>query len=106
MHLKANNYAMQKDRLFRESKISPFSSNIVSALYKCPSVSPDQNTIMLKMWVNEQEIVLPVCGRSLCNYNDFRHQYENMLNDQLFDYRCNNDHNVTLGPILNIPPIG
>lgn len=59
------------NRKYRLSKIGPFSANIVFILYKCPSYK-------IKAFVQEREIRLPGCSKSLCELGEFFDTYNSI----------------------------
>ncbi|XP_069125102.1 multiple inositol polyphosphate phosphatase 1-like [Argopecten irradians] len=80
--LRANNFEKQTTRQFRSSKILPFAANLVFVLYECePDVDmedfeeSDEENIYVKMFVNEEAVIIPACGEILCKYSDVRKYY-------------------------------
>lgn len=67
--LLASNYDSQKNRLFKTSKMAPFSGNVAVVLYSCNENPKNQSVQVL---VNEKVAALPCCGlKDLCPLQDF-----------------------------------
>ena len=74
------------NRKFRSSHITPLAANLAFVLYACPGVKKSAtNTYAVKLLVNEQEIVIPKCGKTVCAYNDVKEAYKSSYED------CNKD---------------
>ena len=84
--LLATNMATMVNRTFRSSHISPLGANLAFVLYACPGVENSAtNTYAVKLLVNEQEIVIPKCGKTMCAYHEVKEAYKSSYED------CNKD---------------
>lgn len=81
----ADNFVVNKNRQFRTSKIVSFSANIAIALYKCGG----NGNHVVKMFVNEEQIIIPGCDGTVCSYNTFKNKYPQLVNCN-FDQICDN----------------
>lgn len=85
--LLASNYDINKNRLFRTSKICPFSANFGVGLYKCDGVQD----YVVKMFVNEEEVVIPACTSTICTYTEMKQYYNSRIGCD-FDGICANKY--------------
>ncbi|XP_069124088.1 multiple inositol polyphosphate phosphatase 1-like [Argopecten irradians] len=81
--LLATDYLANAGRPFRFSVVLPFSSNLVTIMYKCGS------EYWVKMMVNGEEMTIPACGDVMCPYTVFREHYKQFVNCD-FDGICGN----------------
>lgn len=75
--LRADNYAAMKNRMFYESKTTPFSANIAFILYNCGG--NEGENYLLKMMVNNQPVTIPGCDSDFCPYLKVRSIYRNYI---------------------------
>lgn len=70
--LKADNFLKQLERKYRTSYIAPFGANIAFVVYKCTAKDSASNkesesygtkTFIVQLFVNEELIALPCCGK-------------------------------------------
>lgn len=86
-----SNYQQMKDRVFRSSKILPFSANLALVLYKCDygdEPEPSFNDFVIRFYVNEQPVVVPACGDYVCSYNQVRDLYSHHVDNCDFRRVC------------------
>ena len=74
--LLAENYNKQTNRMFRTSLIAPFSASLGIGLYQCNT----SMEFMVKMFVNEESVVIPACERNICSYTSFKNHYGKLSN--------------------------
>ena len=108
--LTADSYPRQTDRLYRTSRIAPFSVNVGFVLYDChPADSRDYHygddtcrakegcddggatgfsRFWLKMFYNEMPVRFPFSNRSLCRYEDVRKHYQHYIDSCNFNRTC------------------
>lgn len=82
--LLADNTDMIYNRLFRTSDISPYSANIAFVLYACDNdVRTSERQFKMKVFVNEEPVVIPGCKNDVCPYEIVQRRYANSV------YNCN-----------------
>lgn len=95
----ANNFNKHTNRLFRSSKILPFAGNIAFALYECDAENEEddgeEESIYVMLYVNEEAVVIPACGETLCKYIDVRQFYSRFVDACNFDELCEVDTSNT-----------
>ncbi|XP_071168730.1 multiple inositol polyphosphate phosphatase 1-like isoform X1 [Mytilus edulis] len=74
--LLADNYLMNKNRTFRTSLIGPFSANLGFGLYKCDTTM----AYVIRLFVNEEPVVIPACGQTSCLFSEFETYYHHLAN--------------------------
>ncbi|KAK3098001.1 hypothetical protein FSP39_015213 [Pinctada imbricata] len=84
----ARNFAAMKNRLFSVNTVVPFSANIGFILYDCGNGLPDDQ--LVRLYVNEEPMVIPACGSVTCNYSDVRRYYSSMVDKCNWDDVCKN----------------
>lgn len=84
----AENYLANEKRTFRTSDIVPFSANIALALYNCGASGH-----VVKIFVNEEAVVIPACGKMVCNYMDIKQYYKQLVNCN-FNAICENANGI------------
>jgi multiple inositol-polyphosphate phosphatase/2,3-bisphosphoglycerate 3-phosphatase len=85
VHLKANNFADNSNRMFRTSKNVPMAANMAFVLYKCDK----EPNYMIQILMNERPAVLPCCNNSsLCSFKTFMSCYEAIGKNCDFDAMC------------------
>lgn len=85
--LRADNYAAMKNRMFYESKTTPFSANIAFILYNCGG--NEAENYLLKMMVNNQPVTIPGCDSDFCPYLKVRSIYRNYIENCKWRELCN-----------------
>ncbi|KAK3696208.1 hypothetical protein RRG08_027651 [Elysia crispata] len=92
--IRADNKIHQNDRLFRVSKIMPFSANAVFVLYECvPEEFKDHDEVesadyYLQLFVNEKPHLIPGCKEMHCPYTEVREHYSNFIDRCDFKQLC------------------
>ncbi|RUS90816.1 hypothetical protein EGW08_001435 [Elysia chlorotica] len=92
--IRADNKIQQDERLFRASKILPFSANAVFVLYECvPEEFKDHDEVdsaeyYLQLFVNEQPVLIPGCQEMHCPYNQVRDRYSDYIDRCDFKKMC------------------
>lgn len=89
--LKDTNFQEMKLRVFKSSKILPFSANLAWVLYKCDyeeEPQPSVNDFVLKLYVNEQAVKIPACDDYICPYKKVREAYAKDIDNCNFEQRC------------------
>jgi len=81
----ADNFAVNKNRQFRTRKIVSFSANIAIALYKCEG----NDSHVVKMFVNEEVVIIPGCDGTVCSYTKFKNSYPHLINCNFYQI-CDN----------------
>lgn len=109
--LKADNYRQQRDRQFRTSKISSFSSNVAFVLHECDSDQLVKNEMdskssdgigsrrhMLELLVNERPVNIQSvsCSGKLCPYETIRRRYATYIDDCDFNKTCSLHRHTSL----------
>ena len=83
--IRADNREQQEERLFRISKIMPFSANLVFVMYECvPEEFKDHEEVetadyYLQLFVNEKPHLIPGCKEMHCPYNQVRERYSHYI---------------------------
>lgn len=81
-----------ENRVFKSSHIAPFSANIGFALYACRDNNNGlKNTFKVKMFVNEQAMIIPGCNDMLCPYETFRDMYTDLISNCDLTSICTED---------------
>ena len=92
--LLATNYDQMKQRKFKSSQILPFSANIALVLYDCNNglgsqTSPaSEDNFVLRVFVNEQDVIIPACNDYVCRYQDVRDSYKHHVDHCNFESSC------------------
>ncbi|GFO33114.1 multiple inositol polyphosphate phosphatase 1 [Plakobranchus ocellatus] len=92
--IKADNRKEQEHRLFRASKILPFSANAVFVLYECvpeefkEHEEVDEAEYYLKLFVNEKPVRIPGCENIHCLYSEVRNRYSHYIDRCDFKQIC------------------
>ena len=89
--LRAGNHEIHKNRQFKTSKISPFSSNVMFVLYECDEDTVDDlrlDKYMVQMLINETPEIIPGCEHSFCSFNSFKSHYQHILDSCDFEDIC------------------
>lgn len=71
-----------KNRLFKSSRILPFSANFAIVLYKCdhPEVAASSlDDYVVRFYVNEQPQKIPVCDNYVCKFNQVKEAYKHHI---------------------------
>ncbi len=84
MPLLSENYDAQKERQFRLSLINPFAANVAFVLYSC------MGKYYARTFVNEKEVILPVCHTTFCPLEVIEKGYRQILDTCDFDTLCEN----------------
>ncbi|KAL4239512.1 hypothetical protein ACF0H5_000326 [Mactra antiquata] len=85
------NFNDMKSRVFKSSKILPFSANLALVLYKCnyeEEPVPNVEDFVVQFFVNEQSIKIPVCDDYLCSYKMVRDTYAKHIDQCNFEETC------------------
>ncbi|CAH0563865.1 unnamed protein product [Brassicogethes aeneus] len=69
--LRADNYYQQTRRMWKQSNILPYASNLVAVLYQCRS-----NSYKVMFYLNEQPVEFPECQVGLCNWDVVKQKYQ------------------------------
>lgn len=78
--LLATNRAAMENRLFRPSRIAPFSANLAFVLYAChPREDETERTFAVQLLVNEHPVKLPGCTSMLCPYKQVKDRYSKLI---------------------------
>ncbi|KAK3098576.1 hypothetical protein FSP39_020868 [Pinctada imbricata] len=88
--LTAKNYQTMKHRLFFDSSVIPFSANVAFILYECGHGTPKTN--FLKLYVNEEPVVIPACNSVTCEYSVVRRYYSDMVDKCDWNNVCKSVH--------------
>ncbi|XP_045211715.2 multiple inositol polyphosphate phosphatase 1-like [Mercenaria mercenaria] len=86
-----SNFHEMKDRVFKSSRILPFSANIAMVLYKCDyetEPEPSVNDFVLRFYVNEEPVIVPACGDYVCSYSKVRDMYTHHVDRCDFENVC------------------
>ncbi|KAJ8318662.1 hypothetical protein KUTeg_003753 [Tegillarca granosa] len=92
--LKANNFEFHKDRLFKSSKIMPFSANFAMAVYECdedPDNNDENDLYVIKFFVNEKQVIIPACDSFVCPYKSVRDYYSDKIDKCHFEDLCSTE---------------
>lgn len=84
--LMSTNYASQRERSFRTSRMLPYAANLVLVLFDCGG-----QDIRLQPLVNEQPVVFPGLAdrqESMPLYEDVKRQYAELLNGCDYETVC------------------
>lgn len=82
----ATNRLSMINRLFRTSKIAPFSQNVAIVLYVCDNsrrlalqeFRPGQQSFRVRIFANEKEVAFPTCSY-MCLYQSIKESYKELL---------------------------
>lgn len=78
--LLASNRNAMSNRLFKTSKISPFSGNLGFVLYACnPAVGETKKSFMFQLLANENPVKMPICNSFFCPYNNVRDSLSGLI---------------------------
>ncbi len=72
-----DNFDASADRLYRSSLLDSFSGNFEFALYECDEGDGEPTRRLLALQ-NEEEVELPGCDDSLCDWEQFLQLYQVM----------------------------
>lgn len=108
--LQAENFKQQKNRQFRTSTISPFSSNIAFVLYYCDpdhvprkedysshlNLPPSYDRYMIQLLFKEIPMKFPFTEYDLARYEDVKRYYKKF--NQFCDYKeiCGSEQKVNI----------
>lgn len=81
------NFHDMKNRVFKSSRILPFSANLAMVLYKCDTESSDTD-FGIRFYVNEEPLIIPACGDYVCSYEQVRDIYSQHVDQCHFDNIC------------------
>lgn len=56
------------------------SANLGIGLYQCEADEKTDDTYVIRMFVNEEPIVVPACGQQTCRYEEFLDLYKKYFN--------------------------
>ena len=91
--ISGDNFSRLKDRAFKSSLILPFSANLALVLYKCDSSANfDESDLILRMFVNEKPVKIPVCEDYPCGYQMVRDSYKHHVDNCDFKQVCGLQH--------------
>ena len=98
--LLSTNYDQMKHRKFKSSRILPFSANIALILYDCNNgvgsekSEPSEDMFVVRVYVNEEPVLIPACNDYVCRYKDVRDSYKHHVDHCDFQSTCSlkNDH--------------
>ena len=65
------------------------SASLGIGLYQCEASEDPEEIYVVRMFVNEEPITIPACGKQTCNYTDFVKYYEHFVNCN-YDEICEN----------------
>ncbi|XP_028651253.1 multiple inositol polyphosphate phosphatase 1b [Erpetoichthys calabaricus] len=80
--LTADNFAQQKERLFRTSFIVPYASNLVFILYHC------EQSYRVQLLLNEKPLLFPNLDDPAPLYSDVKNLYKDLLEGCDFAQEC------------------
>lgn len=90
--LRAGNFEAQRNRTFKTSKISPFSTNVAFVLQNCSERTPsgsDTNVFKVQLLINEQPIQLGhICSGGTCTYKELRNYFSEFIDHCNLTERC------------------
>lgn len=84
--LRSDNYLSMKNRIFYESKVTPFGAHVAFILYNCGGSGP--HNYLLKMMVNGKPMNIPRCGSDICNYLDVKARYKEYIDGCNWNQLC------------------
>lgn len=84
--LRADSFYAMRNRIFYESKVTPFAAHIAFILYNCGGPGPEN--YLVKMMVNGQAMVIPACGSNTCPYNEFKAKFKAYYEQCNFAQMC------------------
>ncbi|KAL4219882.1 PHOsphatase [Mactra antiquata] len=82
--LKSSNREKMKNRKFRTSHITPFSSNIAFVVYSCDDKlsSNHDREMMVKLFVNELPVTIPACNNEVCTLQSVLDYFKDIRGDK------------------------
>ncbi|PSN34766.1 Multiple inositol polyphosphate phosphatase 1 [Blattella germanica] len=87
-HLTHSNYNLMKNRRWRTSKISSFSTNLAAVFFKCET--GEMHRVMF--FIGEKLYNYKGCNVGLCNWSFVKQKFEHIANECSLDF-CSSDWN-------------
>lgn len=71
-----------ENRVFKSSDIASYSANVEFVLYACRENQDNaKNAFKVKMFVNENAMIIPGCNTMLCPYETLREKFKDLINN-------------------------
>ncbi|NP_957394.1 multiple inositol polyphosphate phosphatase 1b precursor [Danio rerio] len=80
--LTSENFALQRKRVFRSSKILPYAANVVLVLYEC------SDGLRVQLFLNEKPMIFPSMNHAAPLYERVRKHYSKLLHGCDFNKEC------------------